>query len=68
MSEEEGIEDRRDTEDEKKTELDREFHLIIARASHNFVFINIMRLHLDLLKDAREKTQQIPGRQEERWR
>ena len=64
VSEEEGIEDR-DTEDEEKTELDREFHLAIARASHNFVFINIMRLHLDLLKDIREKTWQIPGRREE---
>ena len=64
VSEEEGIEDR-DTEDEEKTELDTEFHLAIARASHNFVFINIMRLHLDLLKDIREKTWQIPGRREE---
>ena len=26
------------------------------------------RQHLDLLKDTREKTQQIPGRREERWR
>ena len=54
--------------DEKKTESDTEFHLAIARASHNFVFTNIIRLHLDLLKGTREKTQQIPGRREERWR
>jgi len=52
----------------KKTESDTEFHLAIARASHNFVFTNIIRLHLDLLKGTREKTQQIPGRREERWR
>jgi len=52
----------------KETESDTEFHLAIARASHNFVFTNIIRLHLDLLKGTREKTQQIPGRREERWR
>jgi len=52
----------------KETESDTEFHLAIASASHNFVFVNIIKLHLDLLKDTREKTQQIPGRREERWR
>lgn len=55
----------RDTEDVDKTELDTEFHLAIARASHNFVFINIMRFHLELLKNIRNKTWQIPGRQAE---
>jgi len=54
--------------DEKKTESDTEFHLAIASASHNFVFVNIIKLHLDLLRDTREKTQQIPGRREGRWR
>ena len=53
--------------DDKKTESDTEFHLAIAAASHNFVFVNIIKLHLDLLRDIREKTQQIPGRREERW-
>ncbi len=53
---------------DKKTESDTEFHLAIAGASHNFVFVNIIKLHLDLLRDTREKTQQIPGRREERWR
>lgn len=52
--------------DYKKTESDTEFHLAIARASHNFVFTNMTQLHLDLLKETREKTQQIPGRQEKR--
>jgi len=63
VSEEGRMEDR-NTGDEEKTELDTEFHLAIARASHNFVFINIMRLHFDLLKDTRKKTLQIPGRRE----
>ncbi|MBU1290405.1 FadR family transcriptional regulator [bacterium] len=49
----------------KETESDTEFHLAIASTSHNFVFINIIRLHLDLLKDTREKTWKIPGRREE---
>jgi len=51
----------------KHTESDTEFHLAIAGASHNFVFSNIIQLHLDLLKGTREKTQQIPGRREEQW-
>jgi len=62
---EEGRMEYRVTEDEEKTELDTEFHLAIARASHNFVFINIMRLHFYLLKDTRKKTWQIPGRKKE---
>ena len=49
----------------KETESDTEFHLAIASASHNFVFVNIIKLHLDLLKDTREKTWQIPRRREE---
>jgi len=64
VSEKKGEMKDRDTEDEEKTELDTEFHLAIARASHNFVFLNIMRLHCDLLKDTRKKTWQIPGRRE----
>ena len=52
----------------KETESDTEFHLAIAKASHNFVFTNIIRLHLDLLKGTREKTRQIPGRREEQLR
>lgn len=54
--------------DDKKTESDTEFHLAIASASRNFVFVNIIKLHLDLLKGTREKTQQIPGRRQEQWR
>ena len=50
---------------DKKIESDTEFHLTIARASRNFVFVNIMQLHLDLLKETREKTWKIPGRREE---
>ena len=51
----------------KETESDSEFHLVIANASHNFVFVNIIKLHLDLLKDTREKTWKIPGRKEEQY-
>jgi GntR family transcriptional repressor for pyruvate dehydrogenase complex len=65
---EEGRTEDKDAEDDKKTESDTEFHLAIASASHNFVFVNIIKLHLDLLRDIREKTQQIPGRREKRWR
>jgi len=51
--------------DDTKTESDTEFHLALARASHNFVFTNIIRLYLDLLKETRGKTWKIPGRREE---
>ena len=64
VSEEVRTEDK-EAEDDKKTESDTEFHLAIASASHNFVFVNVIKLHLDLLRDTREKTQQIPGRREE---
>ena len=35
---------------DKETKSDAEFHLAIAKATHNFIFTNIIRLHLDLLK------------------
>ena len=53
--------------DNERIESDAGFHLAIARASHNFAFINIMRLHMDLLKETREKTWQVPGRRKEQW-
>lgn len=58
---------KEELKDDKKTESDTEFHLAIAGASHNFVFVNIMKLHLDLLKETREKTWQIPGRREKQY-
>ena len=51
----------------KETESDTEFHLAIAGASHNFVFVNIIKLHLDLLKETRGKTWQITGRREKQY-
>jgi GntR family transcriptional repressor for pyruvate dehydrogenase complex len=58
---------KEELKDDKKTESDTEFHLAIAGASHNFVFVNIMKLHLDLLKETREKTWQIAGRREKQY-
>ncbi|MCK5767145.1 MAG: FadR family transcriptional regulator, partial [Candidatus Atribacteria bacterium] len=34
--------------DDKEMKRDTEFHIAVARATHNFVFINILKLHLDL--------------------
>lgn len=65
MGEEPDANDKGEKNDEE-IESDTEFHLAIARASHNFVFVNIMRLHLELLKNTRERTSQIPGRSEQR--
>ncbi len=58
---------KEELKDEKKTESDTEFHLAIASTSHNFVFVNIIKLHLDLLKETRGKTWQIPGRREKQY-
>ena len=51
----------------KETESDTGFHLAIANASHNFVFVNIIKLHLDLLKETRGKTWKITGRREKQY-
>ena len=51
--------------DDKEMKRDTEFHIAVARATHNFVFINILKLHLDLLRETREKTWQISGRKKE---
>jgi GntR family transcriptional repressor for pyruvate dehydrogenase complex len=51
--------------DDKEMKKDTEFHLAVARATHNFVFTNISKLHLDLLRETRGKTWQIPGRKKE---
>ena len=61
------INQKEELKDDKKTESDTEFHLAIAGASHNFVFVNIITLHLNLLKETREKTWQIPGRREKQY-
>jgi GntR family transcriptional repressor for pyruvate dehydrogenase complex len=61
------INQKEELKEDKKMESDTEFHLAIAGASHNFVFVNIMKLHLDLLKETREKTWQIPGRREKQY-
>jgi len=50
---------------DERIDYQGETDLAIARASHNFVFLNIMRVHFNLLKETREKTWQIPGRKEE---
>lgn len=58
---------KEELKDDKKAESDTEFHLAIASASHNFVFVNIIKLHLDLLKETRGKTWKIPGRREKQF-
>ncbi len=53
---------KREKDNEIIITLDTEFHLAIARASHNFVFVNIIKFHHDLLKNTRKNAWQIPGR------
>jgi len=51
--------------DKEKMKSDSEFHLAVSKAAHNFVFTNIIKLHLDLLRKTRAKTWLIPGRKKE---
>jgi len=48
-------------------EYDTEFHLSVSKATHNFVFVNMMKSHLDLLNETREKTMNVPGRLEKQF-
>lgn len=53
------------TDEEDHTRPDQEFHLSIAKASHNVVLVNMMELHMDLLQRTLSKTLKNAGRREE---
>lgn len=46
----------------KVLDRDNDFHLAIAEATHNIVFVGIVELNLDLLYQIRSKTSSMPGR------
>lgn len=50
--------------EEERSEFckDIEFHLAIAKASHNYVFVNIMEWNLELLRETRNRAWQTPER------
>jgi GntR family transcriptional repressor for pyruvate dehydrogenase complex len=52
---------------ESNMQYDTEFHLSVSKATHNFVFVNIMKLHLDLLNETSRNTLNIPGRIEKQF-
>ena len=52
-------------EDKEKMLSDTEFHLAVSKAAHNYFFTEFVKLHLDLLRETRGKTWQIPGRKKE---
>ncbi|AGA59937.1 transcriptional regulator [Thermobacillus composti KWC4] len=54
-----------DADEEDHTRPDQAFHLSIAKASHNVVLVNMMELHMDLLRRTLSKTLQNAGRREE---
>lgn len=54
-----------DREADDPVSPDQAFHLSIAKATHNVVLVNLIELHMDLLKKTRSKTVDIPGRKEE---
>lgn len=44
---------------------DQAFHLSIAKATHNMVLVNLIELHMDIIRRTRMKTEEIPGRKQE---
>jgi GntR family transcriptional repressor for pyruvate dehydrogenase complex len=50
--------------EELDVDTDQEFHLAVARATHNVVLTNMLRLTLGLLRKTRERTLQVPGRKQ----
>ncbi|MEK8128224.1 FadR/GntR family transcriptional regulator [Paenibacillus filicis] len=51
--------------DDDPVNPDQAFHLSIAKATHNVVLVNLIDLHMDLLRKTRQKTDEIPGRKKE---
>lgn len=51
-----------DVENYNVLDRDNDFHLAIAEATHNIVFVGIVELNLDLLFQIRLKTSLMPGR------
>jgi len=58
----EEIVNKKAIDDKEAIKSNVEFHLAVAQASHNFVFNNIMLLHVDLFKNISSKTGEVPGR------
>jgi GntR family transcriptional repressor for pyruvate dehydrogenase complex len=54
-----------DGDSEDPTSPDQAFHLSIAKATHNVVLVNLIDLHMDLLRKTANKTVDIPGRKDE---
>ncbi len=47
---------------------DQDFHLEVAKATHNFLLINITMDYLNIIKGLRESTLKVPGRKEKSFR
>ncbi len=47
---------------------DQDFHLEVAKATHNFLLINITMDYLNLIRGLRESTLKVPGRKEKSFR
>jgi len=52
-------------DDEDPKHPDQAFHLSIAKATHNVVLVNLIELHMDLIRRTLQKTGSIPGRKDE---
>ncbi len=47
---------------------DQDFHLEVAKATHNFLLINLTMDYLNLIRGLRESTLKVPGRKEKSFR
>ncbi|KUK14156.1 MAG: FadR family transcriptional regulator [Synergistetes bacterium] len=56
--------DRKEVSIDELLRYDQEFHLEVAKATHNFLLINITMDYLNIIRSLGENTLRVPGRKE----
>jgi len=64
----EKVEERLDSAIEELIRYDQEFHLEVAKATHNFFLINITLDYLNIIRGLGENTLKVPGRKEKSFK
>lgn len=64
----EAMEKRKELSVEEMVRYDQDFHLEVAKATHNFLLVNITMDYLNIIKSLGENTLKVPGRKERSFR
>ncbi|MCD6363627.1 MAG: FadR family transcriptional regulator [Synergistetes bacterium] len=64
----ERVEGKKDIRMSELIKYDQDFHLEVAKATHNFLLINITMDYLNIIKGLRESTLKVPGRKEKSFK